>query len=199
MRQRKREDIFWINRLTECSCIMHLSPAALAHKGNAGSACKSFITTGLFTLSVRGGLETISNMLPPSASTQTSTMLTFMLTFMLKMDFKRENIWDRTDTVFIFLKCYNIKTSGTKVHKIVHKLFTYMFVCLFVLCWRCKIKSKQKVSVRQTSGELSSVLTSFISSTWTAGEEERFISLVFRLTGANNLLFCCHISHTMLW
>lgn len=54
MRRRKREDMFWINRLTECSCIMHPSPAALAHKGNAGPACKSFITTGLFTPSVRG-------------------------------------------------------------------------------------------------------------------------------------------------
>lgn len=57
MRQRKREDIFWINRLTECSCNMHLSPAALAHKGNAESACKSLITTGLFTRSnTRGPL-----------------------------------------------------------------------------------------------------------------------------------------------
>lgn len=36
MRQRKREDIFWINRLTECSCIMHRSPAALSHKENVG-------------------------------------------------------------------------------------------------------------------------------------------------------------------
>lgn len=36
---------------------MHLSPAALAHKGNAESACKSLITTGLFTRSdTRGPL-----------------------------------------------------------------------------------------------------------------------------------------------
>lgn len=35
---------------------MHLSPAALTHKGNAESACKSLITTGLFTRSKRGPL-----------------------------------------------------------------------------------------------------------------------------------------------
>lgn len=45
MRRRKSEDIFGIDRLTECSCIMHPSPAALAHKGNAGLTCKSFTTT----------------------------------------------------------------------------------------------------------------------------------------------------------
>lgn len=36
---------------------MHLSPAALAHKGNVESARKSFITTGLFTRNVRGDAD----------------------------------------------------------------------------------------------------------------------------------------------
>lgn len=45
MRRQKSEDIFGINRLTECLCIMHPGPAALAHKGNAGLTCKSFTTT----------------------------------------------------------------------------------------------------------------------------------------------------------
>lgn len=46
MRRQKSEDIFGIDRLTECSCIMHPSPAAHAHKGNARLTCKSFTTTG---------------------------------------------------------------------------------------------------------------------------------------------------------
>lgn len=112
MRRRKREDMFWINRLTECSCIMHRSPAALAHKGNGGLACKSFITTGLFTPSVRGdrchaeAKTGRGNQQPSSTSTHASTTLKFVL-----------KEWS-----------YNTETFSTQVWKRVYKSFTFMSV-----------------------------------------------------------------------
>lgn len=127
MRRRKREDMFWINRLTECSCIMHPSPAALAHKGNAGPACKSFITTGLFTPSVRGdgchakakaGGGHPTNQRPSSASTHTSITLKFVFK---KIAVKRQNM----DKQQFFQRSYN---SGGQVWKPVYKSFTFMSV-----------------------------------------------------------------------
>lgn len=128
MRRRKREDMFWINRLTECSCIMHPSPAALAHKGNAGPACKSFITTGLFTPSVRGDQCHAEAKTDGGGGRQSAAILHFSPrqrnVEICVIDVKRQNM----DKQQFFQQSYNSETPNTQVWKPVYESFTFTSV-----------------------------------------------------------------------
>lgn len=104
MRRQKSEEIFVIDRLTECSCIMHPGPAALAHKGNAGLTCKSFTTTRpvyspwMRTLLTGGGW--------PAAKHQKRKLLLHRqlsspANSWWKWSFKRQRMWKKKCVYFV--------------------------------------------------------------------------------------------------